>query len=409
MKDIYLGTDSGATTSKTCGVYADETPISLNLAQSSTNSQLGTSAVIEGWIEGVEKFLSQNQLVWDQVRAVGLAIPGPYQGYGVLDRSANLPPAFAGWDFHTDYSRALARQAGREILLVAGNDGNYGGVAEAAKVRGGKKASVIMLAPGSGLGAAYINPHGLPLEGDTLAGMEAGHMPAPIHLLGLPPFTCGCGRSWGCFEAYTTLSGLPQYLDYLAPKYADHELVSSVESAKDRAFSLRGRAQNGDPLALEIFDYQAKALGLHVANLSMALDAQFVVPTPSTSRSPEMRSSCPYRLASSSGWWYASTSTHVTKRIRAVRAARKPNVGSGSQYVAPRWASSASGMPMRSEHVQKSYPSRSASATTCATSSIVPCVIQSGDDAVRVTIGVAIPRVMVMVGSVAFVRVEVVV
>jgi glucokinase len=277
MKDIYLGTDSGATTSKTCGVFADGMPISLKLAQSSTNSQLGTSAVIEGWIEGVEKFLTENQLGWDQVRGAGLAIPGPYQSYGILDRSANLPPAFAGWDFHTDYSRALARQAGRPIPLVAGNDGNYGGVAEAAKVRGEKKASVIMLAPGSGLGAAYMGPQGLPLEGDTLAGMEAGHMPAPIHLLGLPPFACGCGRSWGCFEAYTTLSGLPQYLDFLAPKYPDHELVSSVEPAKQKALSLRDRAQKGDPLALEIFDYQARALGLHVANLSIALDAEFVV------------------------------------------------------------------------------------------------------------------------------------
>ena len=277
MKDIYLGTDSGATTSKTCGVFSDGAPISLKLAQSSTNSQLGTGAVIEGWIEGVEKFLTENQLVWDQVRGVGLAIPGPYQSYGVLDRSANLPPAFAGWDFHTDYSRALARQAGRPVPLVVGNDGNYGGVAEAAKVRGGKKASVIMLAPGSGLGAAYMNPQGLPLEGDTLAGMEAGHMPAPIHLLGLPPFSCGCGRSWGCFEAYTTLSGLAQYLDYLAPKYSDHELVHSVESAKERSLSLRSRAQKGDLLALEIFEYQARALGLHVANLSIALDAEFVV------------------------------------------------------------------------------------------------------------------------------------
>ena len=120
-----------------------------------------------------------------------------------------LPAAFAGWDFHADYSQALGKRAGRAIPLVAGNDGNYGGVAEAAKVRGGKKASVVMLAPGSGLGAAYINPDGLPLDGDTLAGMEAGHMPAPLHLLGLPPFTCGCGRTWGCFEAYTALSGLP--------------------------------------------------------------------------------------------------------------------------------------------------------------------------------------------------------
>src|SRR5262249_44033019 len=36
-------------------------------------------------------------------------------------------------------------------------------------------------------------------------------------------------------------------------------------------------AQNGDALALEIFDFQARALGLHVASLAMALDAEFVV------------------------------------------------------------------------------------------------------------------------------------
>jgi len=111
MKEIYLGTDSGATTSKTCGVFADGTPISLKLAQSSTNSQLGTTTVIEGWIEGIDKFLNANGLLWDQVRGVGLAIPGPYQRYGVLDRSANLPAAFAGWDFHADYSQALAKRA----------------------------------------------------------------------------------------------------------------------------------------------------------------------------------------------------------------------------------------------------------------------------------------------------------
>jgi predicted NBD/HSP70 family sugar kinase len=46
---------------------------------------------------------------------------------------------------------------------------------------------------------------------------------------------------------------------------------------KDKVLSLRTRAQKGDPLALEIFDYQSKALGIHVANLSMALDAEFVV------------------------------------------------------------------------------------------------------------------------------------
>lgn len=277
MQDIYLGTDSGATTSKTAGVFADGTPISSELAQSSTNSQLGTEAVVQGWIEGAEKFLARHGFTWEQVRGVGLAIPGPYQSYGVLDRTANLPASFTGWNFHEDYSRALAAKAGRTIPLVTGNDGNYGGVAEAAKVRGNKRASILMLAPGSGLGCAYVGPDGLCLDGDTLNGMEGGHMPAPLHLLGLPAFTCGCGRTWGCFEAYTSISGLPQFLDHLLPKYPDHELAHSPASAKEKALSLRTRAQNGDRLALEIFDLQAKAMGLHVANLSMAFDAGYVV------------------------------------------------------------------------------------------------------------------------------------
>lgn len=277
MKDIFLGTDSGATTSKTCGVYADGTPITLQLAQSSTNSQNGTRAVIEGWVAGIEKFLGENQLHWKQVKGVGLAIPGPYESYGVLGRSANLPPSFAGWNFHSEYSAAIAAKAGREIPLVVGNDGNLGGVAEAARARGNKKASVIMLAPGSGLGAAFVDAHGMPLDGDNFCGMEAGHMPSPLQLLDLPAFTCGCGRSWGCVEAYTTISGLPQYLDYFLPKYPDHELASSPLPAKEKGLSLRGLAQKGDPLALEIFDCQAKALGIHVANLMLAFDSEFVV------------------------------------------------------------------------------------------------------------------------------------
>lgn len=277
MKHVFIGTDSGATTSKTCGVFEDGTPISLTLAQSSTNSQLGTASVIAGWIEGVEKFLAENKLTWAQVRGIGLAMPGPYRAYGILDRSPNLPPSFAGWNFHADYSHALAQRSGHAIPLVTGNDGNYGGVAEAARVRGDKKAGVIMLAPGSGLGAAYVDAQGLPLDGDTLTGMEAGHMPAPLQLLGLPSFPCGCGRTWGCFEMYTALAGLPLYLEHLLPKYPDHPLARSSATPKDKALSLRGRAQDGDPLALEIFDYQAKAMGIHVANLSIALDAEFVV------------------------------------------------------------------------------------------------------------------------------------
>jgi glucokinase len=276
-RPLYLGTDGGATTSKVGGVWDDGTAISTRLLQRPTNAGQGPDAVVRGWVEALGDYLGQNGLGWDQVHGVGLAIPGPFQRYGVLDRSANLPASFEGFDVHTAYANALAERAGRPVVLAVGNDGDLGGVAEAHQVRGNGTGTVVMLAPGSGLGCAYIDRHGLPLAGDTLAGMEAGHMAAPLQLLQAPPYPCGCGRTWGCVEVYTTLSGLPHLLADRLARHPEHELASSPLGRRERALALRGLAQKGDPLAVELFDFQARALGLHVANLVMALDPQFVV------------------------------------------------------------------------------------------------------------------------------------
>jgi predicted NBD/HSP70 family sugar kinase len=276
---VYIGTDSGATTSKIAAVWENGEPVTKKLQQAPTPSQNGTAAVVSGWIAGVNQFLAANGLAWSQVAGVGLAIPGPYKRYGVLERTPNLPASFEGWNFVEDYSRALAEAAGRPIPLVAGNDGNYGGVAEAALARGDSKVSVMMLMPGSGLGTAYVGADGLALEGDTLAGMEAGHAPVALQTLGIPdrPLTCGCGRDWGCVEAYTTISGLPQLLAMFLKKHPTHELATSTAPIKEKVLSLRSRAQKGDALALEIFDFQARVMGIHVANLVMALDPGIVI------------------------------------------------------------------------------------------------------------------------------------
>jgi glucokinase len=276
-KNIYIGTDGGATTSKVGGVWSDGSTISTKLLQSSTNAELGPETVVHGWVEAINTYLVKHEMTWEQVSGVGLAIPGPVQRYGVFDRSPNLPENFVGFDVYTAYSNAITERAGRAIPLTVGNDGNMGGVAEAQHARGNSNGTVLMLAPGSGLGCAYINQNGLALDGDTLAGMEAGHMSAPLHLLGAKTYPCGCGRTWGCIEVYTSLSGLPYLLAEKLEQYPDHDLAKSHLSLKERAFALRGLAQKGDKLATELFDFQAKALGLHVANLGMALDPRFVV------------------------------------------------------------------------------------------------------------------------------------
>jgi glucokinase len=199
-RPVYVGTDGGATTSKVGAVWEDGTAVSTRLLQRPTNAREGPDAVVHGWVEAITSYLRENHQAWDQVHGVGLAIPGPFQRYGVLDRSANLPESFQGFDIHTAFANALAERAGRTIPLSVGNDGDLGGVAEARHVRGAGEGTVVLLAPGSGLGCAYIGRDGLPLQGDTLAGMEAGHMPAPLQELKIAPYPCGCGRTWGCVE-----------------------------------------------------------------------------------------------------------------------------------------------------------------------------------------------------------------
>jgi len=277
--NIFIGTDSGATTSKIAAVRENGEAITTRILQRPTNAQSGREAVISGWIAGINEFLAQNRLEWPQVQGVGLAIPGPYERYGVLGKSANFPAGFAGWNVHQEYSAALARQAGRPVQLTVNNDGHCGGVAEARMARGDRKRSVLMLMPGSGLGSAFVDENGLPLIGQTLTAMETAHMAAPLHLFGLdsPPFPCGCGRNWGCVEAYTAISGLPHLLGEKLKKFPDHELAQSTAPVREKVLSLRGRAQKGDALAEEIFDFQARAMGFHVANLVILLDPGIVI------------------------------------------------------------------------------------------------------------------------------------
>src|SRR5437016_1480828 len=100
-RKVFIGTDSGATTSKVGAVFSDGSTVTTKLHQRSTNAAQGPEAVVAGWITTVDEFLTANGLAWEDVAGVGLAIPGPYRSYGVLEGPANMPASFAGWDVHT--------------------------------------------------------------------------------------------------------------------------------------------------------------------------------------------------------------------------------------------------------------------------------------------------------------------
>ncbi len=267
-KQVYIGTDCGATMSKVGGVWADGTTVSTKLHQRPTNSQAGQDAVVAGWIAGDRPSTwGRTSSAGTQVSSVGLAIPGPYQRYGVLGRSANMPASFEGWDFYTAYSQALAKQGGRAVPLVVGTTAPSGASARpsacAARRRGGADAG------------ARLGPR-LGLHRRARPAAPGGH----------------AGRAWRrrtCRRRCTCSGPSPTRAAAAGPGVASSSTPrwpgcptcwpsgwrrcptirwrKSTETPKQKALALRGLAQKGDALAVELFDFQARAMGLHIANL----------------------------------------------------------------------------------------------------------------------------------------------
>ena len=88
---VYLGTDGGATTSKTGAVWADGTTVSTKLLQRPTGSAGGPQAVVQAWVDGIADYLAGNGLSWDAVGGVGLAIPGPLSALRRVRQVAQPP------------------------------------------------------------------------------------------------------------------------------------------------------------------------------------------------------------------------------------------------------------------------------------------------------------------------------
>jgi glucokinase len=277
MSPIFLGIDCGATTSKINGVDQEGNQLTEVLRQTPTPSEQGRGAILAAWVRGIDTFLAGEQLSWDQLAGVGVAMPGPYLDYGILGPMPNMSDKVTGWTYLKDLDAALREKTGRHIPVATANDGQLAGVPEARLLQAETPGSVLMLSLGSGLGCSYVDAQGSPLGGDHQAAVILSHMPFPFHLLDLPRFTCGCGRDWGCVESYTSISGLTQYLDHLLPRFPEHPFHEDSRPRKQQALSLRTMAQQNDPLALAIFDLQARAMGIAVAMGAMAYDITHVV------------------------------------------------------------------------------------------------------------------------------------
>jgi len=202
--------------------------------------------------------------------AVGLDTPGPASADGVLSArgSTNFAhPAWAGFDLRGQLEQRLQRP------VVYLNDGNAAALwGHTALFGSDGQATSISVIIGTGTGGGIV-AGGRLLAGRHGFGGEVGHVLIPwdtiAGLEGVQPL-CNCGRT-GDLESLCSLTAIRQtLLPHFLERYPGHPLHGVA--AATAATRIRGLADGGDAMALDIFRVQARALGLFVDQMVNVFD-----------------------------------------------------------------------------------------------------------------------------------------
>ncbi len=199
-----------------------------------------------------------------EVEAVGLDVPAPCSK-GVIWGKANLSPDWVGVNIREEFSKEI----GRPVFMT--NDGNAAAYGEWL-LRPEREGGLLFVAPGTGLGGGMVLPGGILYEGANGLAMEIGAMSVPFTENGQLP-SCE-GKGDGSLEAWVSLVAIRRQLQIKLSEaeYKNHPLNKGDAPIAEKAFLLRDYAEKGDPLALEIFQKQARILGYALGDQASEMD-----------------------------------------------------------------------------------------------------------------------------------------
>lgn len=257
---VAVGIDNGGTANNGTVLDSGGRFLVDTMAELPSLVREGPDKAIQALVDSFDKVLGITGVTKHRVRAVGLDTPGPASATGVLSTRGATNFGQAGWGGF-DIRGAFEERLG--IPVVYNNDGNAAAL-YAHHVRYGAASaahSSIAAIVGTGFGGGVIQDGRVVRGASGMAG-ELGHLPIPMEGIleeGQPVPSCNCGLH-GDAESLASLTGIQRnLLPYWLTRYPDHELAE-VPIAK-AAKLVRGYAERGDKMALEIFRQQAMAIG----------------------------------------------------------------------------------------------------------------------------------------------------
>ncbi|GET35167.1 glucokinase [Prolixibacter bellariivorans] len=199
----------------------------------------------------------------DQVRAVGISVPGIYNaGSGTV-----WVPNIDGWDNYPLLSELSETIGGRKIdIEVAGDRACYIlGETWKGKARGCQNA--IFLAVGTGIGA------GIMIDGEVVKG--PGGIAGAVGWLALNKPYEDKYIPCGCFEYYASGDGLTRYANELLSLQPDYS--GMFRTREVNAYNLFCAYDDSDEIAVQVIDNAIEYWGMAVANLVSILNPEVVI------------------------------------------------------------------------------------------------------------------------------------
>ena len=256
---VVVGLDNGGTSNNATVLDASGKYLVDRLVEVPSLVLEGPDIAVGALVRSLEEALAASGVPLTAVRAVGLDTPGPANADGVISSKGATnfsQPEWWGFDLRT----ALEDRLG--LPVVYNNDGNAAAL-YAHHVHFGADAwdrSSVAAVVGTGLGGGVVESGQVVKGAHGMAG-ELGHVHIPLHGLLAPDQPvpgCNCGFE-GDAESIASLSGIRlNLLPYWLSRFPDHPL-QDVDRAT-AAYALRSLGERGDPMALSVFEQQAKAL-----------------------------------------------------------------------------------------------------------------------------------------------------
>ncbi|MFW6022243.1 MAG: ROK family protein [Halanaerobiaceae bacterium] len=253
MQENFIGVDLGGT--KILTAISDIEGNIMEKVRISTEAHKGKEHVINNIVKSIDNVIAKVGVDKKDIKRIGIGSPGPLNiRKGLIYEAPNL-----NWK-NVPIVDILKEKINIEIVLE--NDANAAALGEKWFGAGRDVDSMIYMTVSTGIGGGIIINKNI-LHGVNDTAGEIGHFviqtDGPI---------CGCGNH-GCFEAVasgTAINGISKYIAAMHPDSLLYKLVDG-DITKIDGKVVEDAAKQGDKFAQQIWNDEARYLGIGIANL----------------------------------------------------------------------------------------------------------------------------------------------